>query len=199
MEELDIEKLKKYFSFLQQTGFTTKDNLTFNGFLKHLLLDNLQSEFLRMTEIYHEMCMGFRFYNLRGMNLMNSYNLEEETFKLYERAIISHMTSIENDQRAKAADFFNFINIDYVDSPGSLYSEFIPIPESITEKECFWETKAWEIRENLHSDEDEFQNDLRLIKESDLSDDEKNNVLSCMQKFMELKKTERMIKSKFNS
>ncbi len=195
MDETDIEKLKKYFGFLQQTGFVMKDNLTFNGFLKHLLLDNLQSDFLLMSEIYKEMCLGFRFYNLREMKLMNSYNLDEETYELYERAISSYMTKRENEQREKAVEFFNLIDIDYVDSQGSLYSEFIPLPESIKEKDIFWETKAWEMRECIHSDNtDEFTNDIRLIKESNLSDNEKEKVIFCIKKFMEAKKAERMIK-----
>lgn len=199
MEEADIEKLRKYFEFLQMTGFTKKENLTFNGFLKHLLNDNLQDDFLKMSAIYKEMCMGFRFYNANDLNLMNSYDLDGDTFKLYEKAMKASMFDSEKKHCEKATEFFDFMGINYVDIPGGVYSELIPVQEeqkSPNEIESFWEAKAWETRDSYGHMEDEFISDLQCIRESDLTEEEKEQVISSMKNFKELKEAERMLKQR---
>lgn len=194
MDETDIQRLKTYFAFLKSTGVITESNLTFNGFLKHLLLDNLDHEFMEMTSSLEEMGLGFRFINSTGINLINSYNLNEDEFTLYKRAIETALKKRGQEMQKEAEDFFEFMNMDYYENKGQLFTTFKAIPKTEDVEKGFWIEKALELQERSLEVKDELKSDIEWIEESDLSEEEKKQIIRSMKASDEIKKQERMLK-----
>lgn len=194
MDETDIQRLKTYFAFLKSTGVITESNLTFNGFLKHLLLDNLDHEFMEMTSSLEEMGLGFRFINSTGINLINSYNLNEDEFTLYKRAIETALKKRGQEMQKEAEDFFEFMNMDYYENKGQLFTTFKAIPKTEDVEKGFWIEKALELQERSLEVKDELKSDIEWIEESDLSEEEKKQIIRSMMASDEIKKQERMLK-----
>lgn len=202
MEEKDIDKLKQYHSILVDLGIISPSKLTFNGLLKHLLLDNLAFDFTDMLNTYSEYGIQPKYLNPEKINLKNEYGikndyeLNEKEFDLYLQCFKERMVQRKQDLQEDVRKLSQMLDmeIEFIDD---VLMELHAYPNEEGECNSFWLKRANEEIEYIEEQIDRENNtlkDIEMIKESKLSEADKTHLIERIIKYEnDRKQLQRMI------
>lgn len=186
MDEKDIEKIKKYYEALVESGFLTSEKMSMNGFYKHLLLDYLEDDVNRAFERYSfygitPKCIDPKaFDSNKGFYITNTYNLDEDSFEIYKKCVKETLyRGIEGMQ--KKAELFNEVlkSHVYVSSGTICELECTSWYEMNEKYTSFWDDRAFEIMklQDKSFNENEIQEEIDMIEKSSISEELKQKLI----------------------
>ena len=192
IDENDINRIKQYYETLVGIGVVDKDTMKFNGFLKHLLTDNLAIDFKSLMSVYSEFglepsCADPRILDGKyGFKMHNVYNFDDETFKLYISCWKEKMEQgIEKlEERTKILASITGLMM-RVQSGMNYTIDMIDKGEDRCHE--FWRKKAVEQLE-LNKEESGFNNiqyDIEAIQSSNISEDMKEKIIEQINQYAE--------------
>ncbi len=184
IEETEIEKLKEYYEALIKLGVITNENLKFNGFLKHLLMDSLAHDYHMMLDAFSEIgalpqCIDPAVLDgSESIKLINPYNFDDESFEYYKKsykAVIQK--SFENFQ--ECAEILMNVTGVYTEVETGMNCGLYTIPELDEEDKgyMFWANRAAQQSKYDDNAVTDIEHDILLIKKADIPEDAKERII----------------------
>ncbi len=177
MDEKDIERLKKYYKVLVETGFLSLQTVSLNAFYKHLLLDYLEDDVHRAFATYSNYGISPRCINPEELNdnesftLTNTYNLDAEMFEIYKKCVIEALSRSIDRMKENAGLFNEVVKSDVIVTEGEMYEMECISWDGMNEKEVsFWENKAFETMDLQEKEYKEkgIGGDIAMIEKSSI-------------------------------
>lgn len=189
MDEEEIERLKKYHALLIKLGFVTKENLTFNAFLKHMLTNNLLLDFYQMCAAYSEYGGMPAFLNPeyvgeeKMVKLPNTYGFDEEEYQAYKKCFVDALYKVMEKSEQDAEEMQKILGVGIGWSGGVERTLEVFGEEDTPSK--FWLKKSEEERmiEKQESENSERDYMIRITEESELDEAMKKRVVDKIDKW----------------
>lgn len=192
MDEKDIERIKKYYEALVNSGFLSAKTMSLNGFYKHLLLDYLDDDIYRAFGAFLDKGINPKCLNPKQLNrdnkfsLVNTYNLDDETFELYlecvKEALQKGMDTLNNN-----ASLFNEVTKAGIIVSGGFLCEMECVASATCDEEysSFWNEKAVEtmILQETELQEGGIQSDIEMIEQSSISEEAKQKLIKKLEEY----------------
>ena len=192
MDEKDIERLKKYYKALIKSGFLSSENMSLNGFYKHLLLDYLEEDVCRAFRIYSHFGISPRYINPEeldrdnGSLKLNTYNLDDDSFKNYKKCMKEELNRVIDELNNTVELFNEVVKTEIFVEEGWLYEiKCRPSTDMKSEQTSFWEDKAYERMEleEKYFKENEIQGDIEVIEKSSIPEELKQKLISEIEQY----------------
>lgn len=197
MDENDIERLKKYYKALVDTGFLPAETMSLNAFYKHLLLDYLEDDVNRAFATFSDYGISPRCLNPeklgdgKGSTLVNIYNLSAEMFEVYEQCA-KEVLNRTIDEMEKNAEIFNeVVNSEVIVTEGWLRELKCISSMDMNEKNTsFWGERAYEIVDLQERDfkKNEIDGEIEMIEKSSMSEELKQNLINEINEYEKKRK-----------
>lgn len=186
MDEEEIKRLKKYHTLLIKLGFVTKENLTFNAFLKHMLTNNITLDFKQMCAAYSEYGGMPAFLNPeyvgeeKLVKLPNTYRFDEEEYQAYKKCFVDALYKVMEQSEQDAEEMQKILGIGIGWSGGVERTLEVFGEEDTPSK--FWLKKLDEERmiEKQESEKSERDYMIRIIEESELEETMKKRIIDMI-------------------
>lgn len=197
MDEADIERIKRYHALLIELGFVSKENLTLNAFLKHMLIDNLSLDFKKMCDAYSEYgdmpgCLNPESVGeSKAVNLSNIYGFDEEEYQAYQKCFIDALYKAMKRGKQDAEEMQKLLGIGIEWTGGIMKTlEVFGEEDSLS---AFWSNKVDERRELIERDSEKSEREYMrpVIEEADLSESMKNRITNKIDNW---RKNDRMLR-----
>ncbi len=190
MDENDVDKLRQYYETLVALGVINKDKLKFNGFLKHLLLDNLATDFKSMMSVYSELglepsCGDPKLMDGKyGFNMRNVYNFDEDTFDSYLKCWKEKMEKGVEALEERTKIIAGITGLAMIVQGGMNYTIDI-VDEGKNQCQNFWRKKALEqVEEDKRNQNvDDIQHDIKAVEDSDISEEIKARIIEQINQY----------------
>ena len=197
MDENDIERLKKYYKALVDTGFLSAETMSLNAFYKHLLLDYLDDDLNKAFVTFSKYGVASQWINpekldaREGCTLVNTYNLSEEMFENYKKCAKESLCKCVNEMKQNAKVFNEIVDSNVIVKSGFLCEmkciSWMDIDEN---KESFWERKALEMVEYQENNykKNELDGEIEMIENSSISDELKQQLINEIREYEKKRK-----------
>lgn len=190
MDENDIEKIKQYYEALVALGVVNKEKLKFNGFLKHLLLDNFATDFKSMMSAYSELglepscgdpdLMDGKY----GFNMRNVYNFDEDAYKIYlkcwKEKMVKGVEALEDRTKILASITGLLMRV----QSGMNYTIDI-LGEGDNCCYSFWRKNAMEQSEDDKKNQnvEHIEYDIKAVEDSSISEEMKARIIEQINQY----------------
>lgn len=197
MDEKDIEKIKKYYKALVDTGFLSAETMSLNAFYKHLLLDYLDDDLNRAFTIFENCGISPRCLNPEKLDdgedwtLINTYNLSDEMFEIYKKCVKESLARSIDEMKENAKIFNEVVESDVIVKEKWLYEmECVSWMEVDEKKASFWECKAFETMEFQENDyrTNEIDGEIEMIEKSSISEELKQKLINEIREYEKKRK-----------
>lgn len=191
MDDKDIDKIKKYYEALINAGYLSSKTMSLNAFYKHLLLDYLEDDLVAAFSTYSEYGITPRCIDpnrldcKEGIHLSNTYDLTPQAFETYKKCIQEQLRTKLKHMHNNAERFNEILKGDIIVDKGTFNElRYFPHAEEPENTTSFWQNKAFETIDALNSDnsrttnQSEVAEEIEMIKNSSVSEDEKEQLIS---------------------
>lgn len=190
MDENDVDKLRQYYETLVALGVINKDKLKFNGFLKHLLLDNLTTDFKSMMSVYSELGLEPSCGNPKlmdgkyGFNMRNVYNFDEDTFDSYLKCWKEKMEKGVEALEERTKIIEGITGLAMIVQGGMNYTIDI-LDEGDNSCYSFWRKKAIEQLEDDKKNQnvEHIEYDIKAVEDSSISEEMKIRIIEQINQY----------------
>lgn len=191
IDEKDLENLKKYHEILIDLGFISNETLKMNGFLKHLLLDNLAYDFSTMLNMYSEYAMDPQCADPEVVDgdgivrISNSYGFDEKTFKEYKNCFKERLAKALDNMKQCTNELIKITGLDLMVDGGAFHEIKILPDREIDNCGKFWLTKAFEQKECYKRQRKTkgVEQDITMIMQSNIPEDAKQRLVEQIRKY----------------
>lgn len=191
MDEKDLDKLRRYYDILVNLGFISNETLKMNGFLKHLLLDNLAYDFSTMLDMYSELGMEPQYINPQVIDkdefikISNIYSLDENAFQLYKDCYKEIFSNSINKLEECTEELMKITGLDMI-VEGGHFHKIMTIPdEDMDSCQKFWGNKAFEQDKIYKEDSNKnaVERDVEMIMQSNLPEEAKLRLVEQIRQY----------------
>lgn len=197
MDEKDIERLKKYYKALVDTGFLSAETMSLNAFYKHLLLDYLEDDLNRAFTTFENCGISPRCLNPEKLDdgedwtLVNTYNLSGEMFEIYKKCVKESLGRSVDEMKENAEIFNEVVESNVIVEENWMYTmECVSWMDMDEKKEIFWERKALETMEFQENNYriNEIDVEIEMIEKSSISEELKQKLINVIKEYEKKKK-----------
>ena len=192
MDEKDIEKIKKCYKAFVDAGFLSAQTMSLNAFYKHLLLDYLEFDISNAFDMFSDYGLEPKCLDPNELDgnksilLTNTYNFDAESFESYKKCVKEALSKNINMMKENAKVFNELVKAGVMLTDGRMRTmEYIYIEDVDEQVKIFWKKK---VIEAMNLNEKEYRDngidgDIDMIKESSISDAQKEKLISLIKEY----------------
>lgn len=195
MDENDIEKLKKYYKALVDTGYLSAETMSLNAFYKHLLLDYLDDDLNRAFATFADYGVASQWLNPDKLDIeeegtiANTYNLSKEMFENYKKCAKEALCRSIDEMKENVKILNEIVDSNVIIKNGFLCEmECVSLMDIDEKKETFWERKALEMVEYQENKYRELDGEIEMIENSSISDELKQQLINEIREYEKKRK-----------
>lgn len=167
-----------------------KEKLKLNGFLKHLLLDNLAADVASMMSVYSDFgidpaCINPYFFDEEhGREIKNIYNFDEDTFPKYKECLKEEIKKGAELLEEQAKCLSDITDVNMTINKGINHTIDI-IEEGEDRCKKFWTSKAMEElkKREQENETDSIRYDIEMVQNSNIEEPIKDKIIEQIKKY----------------